>query len=284
MKNNTYLVKCSRTGIYKIGHSLNPRKRLSGLKVGNPFVELIGTSKIAEKILHEKYVDYRIAGEWFDFPDDVETTVINEFHPWVSEPKLAKGHKKGLKQTADVLDFEYAKGIAEELLNSDKIPKKRLGLFIIIGIFTGIKTKHLMNLKYEDIRGVEQLTQSRNNKNENQGEIPIPSIIQYYLETKFKGNTGSIFVTQKAKGGNIISIQSLNKSLKDAFNNVVDKKISTHTFRKIYGRKIYEINDNSISALLKLQILFGQSSIKTTREYLHINNDTIDDVQLIIEE
>lgn len=284
-KGNTYLVKCTRTGIYKIGHSITPLKRLVGIKTGNPFVELIGTTSTPEIKLHRKYADYRIGGEWFEFPEEVEENVINEFFEWITEPKNTSKYKTKQNQTADLIGFEYAKDKAELLLNNDEdnVPKQRLGLFILIGIYTGIKAKQLFKLKYEDIRGLEYMNYHRSNKTEEQ-MIPIPSIIQYYLQTKFKNNTGLIFVTQKSKGGEVISIQTINRSLKEAFVGIVDKKnISTHTLRKVYGRKIYDINNKSISALNKLQSLFNQSSIKTTREYLQIVDED-EDINLIIEE
>lgn len=60
----TYLI-CANN-LYKIGHSNNPKKRLSQLRVGNPNCELITFGKgISEKELHILYSDFRTRGEWF---------------------------------------------------------------------------------------------------------------------------------------------------------------------------------------------------------------------------
>jgi hypothetical protein len=67
--------------IYKIGHSTNPLKRLSTIKVANPFVDIIGVSDIPEKELHEKYDSFRIDGEWFEFNDkEVEVELLKLFY------------------------------------------------------------------------------------------------------------------------------------------------------------------------------------------------------------
>lgn len=71
--NYVYVVKCG--GFYKIGKSKNhPSARVKNMKTGNPFeIELSGYATFedpsemdrAEKILHKKYRDFNVNGEWF---------------------------------------------------------------------------------------------------------------------------------------------------------------------------------------------------------------------------
>jgi hypothetical protein len=76
----SYLIKCTKTGIYKIGESSNPKRRFNSIKTANPYVILLGASDYySEKELHEKYKNYRFCGEWFEFPKDIELEVINLF-------------------------------------------------------------------------------------------------------------------------------------------------------------------------------------------------------------
>lgn len=70
-----YLIKSS-TGYWKIGHSKTPENRMKTFGVMLPFeVEyehLIPTTNMfmAETILHTKFSDKRVRGEWFSLTDD----------------------------------------------------------------------------------------------------------------------------------------------------------------------------------------------------------------------
>lgn len=75
-------------GLYKIGISQNPKKRLSGLQTGSPFkLSLVQTENPVdagrvEKYLHDKLSRYHFRGEWFDLPDDLlELTIPTHVSP-----------------------------------------------------------------------------------------------------------------------------------------------------------------------------------------------------------
>lgn len=56
---------------YKIGKSVNPKKRLSQLKTGNVNIQLINYSnKVAESYLHNIYKEYNIDLEWYDLNNE----------------------------------------------------------------------------------------------------------------------------------------------------------------------------------------------------------------------
>jgi hypothetical protein len=58
------------TGYYKIGRSVKPKYRERTLQSEKPTIELVfstaETKKINEKLLHAKYKDQQVRGEWFD--------------------------------------------------------------------------------------------------------------------------------------------------------------------------------------------------------------------------
>jgi hypothetical protein len=64
-------------GLYKIGISMNPEKRLRELQVGNPFTLTLRqtanpvNARRVEKHLHDTLSRYHFRGEWFDLPDDL---------------------------------------------------------------------------------------------------------------------------------------------------------------------------------------------------------------------
>lgn len=54
------------------------------------------------------------------------------------------------------------------------------------------------------------------------------------------------------------------------------RNISCHTFRKTFGRQVYNMNDsNSELALVKLLELFNHSSIAITKRYLGLRQEEI---------
>jgi hypothetical protein len=77
-----YLIKCTADNTCKIGYSRNPNTRLSGVQTGNPnelnLEYVIDGNKKDEANLHEKFKDYRIRGEWFEYSVDIKEYFSNE--------------------------------------------------------------------------------------------------------------------------------------------------------------------------------------------------------------
>jgi site-specific recombinase XerD len=91
-----------------------------------------------------------------------------------------------------------------------------------------------------------------------------------------KGKTGSPFITQK-KG--VLTVQHLNVQLKKL---IKDKglRISSHSMRKTFGRRVYFQNNESEKALMYLMDLFNHSSMSITKKYLGIRQEELDNIYL----
>ena len=75
-----YLVR-SFGNYYKIGKTNNIEKRLKQLGTSNPKITLIGLTHLySEELLHKKFKDYRVKGEWFIFEDRVLEKVKSYFY------------------------------------------------------------------------------------------------------------------------------------------------------------------------------------------------------------
>lgn len=90
--------------------------------------------------------------------------------------------------------------------------------------------------------------------------------------------------TQSLKTGKMSTYtnQYINRRLKN-FKikyrmNVDINLIKTHSFRKTFGRYIYEKNGCSFQALNMLNIIYQHADIKTTQIYLGIQDEEIDEV------
>ena len=81
--------------------------------------------------------------------------------------------------------------------------------------------------------------------------------------------------------GEIISVQYINRKLKAIEKQYeLGIRFSTHSFRKTFGRRIWNRNNNSEKALFMLGQVFNHSSIQTTKIYLGIREQEIANVYL----
>ena len=85
-------------------------------------------------------------------------------------------------------------------------------------------------------------------------------------------------------GSGTISVQYINKHLKlIASKYKISKDASTiksHSLRKSFGRRVFEVNDNSERALILLSDILNHTSAKTTKVYLGIREKEIQDVYM----
>lgn len=87
-----YLIKAQN--LYKIGSATDMDKRMVAYRTHNPFIEWVRYTKGSEKDekkLHKKYKEYRTTGEWFQFPDEVVTELLQKFQ--TEFPYFAKKEK-----------------------------------------------------------------------------------------------------------------------------------------------------------------------------------------------
>ena len=78
----------------------------------------------------------------------------------------------------------------------------------------------------------------------------------------------------------VYSLGHINRKLKD-FKRRYRLKIgafSTHTFRKTFGRYVYESNRKSAESLILLSSIFRHSSIEITKVYIGLRQDEINGV------
>ena len=91
--------------------------------------------------------------------------------------------------------------------------------------------------------------------------------------------SGLIFLSQK---NTVISTQQVNKLLQEvAFSYLLPSHcISTHSLRKTFGRRVYEMSNKSENSLMYLSELFNHSSMRLTRIYLGIKQEELNDIYL----
>jgi site-specific recombinase XerD len=72
----------------------------------------------------------------------------------------------------------------------------------------------------------------------------------------------------------------INKQIKiyAAKSGIRGKRISSHTFRKKFGREVWRRNNYSEASLVKLSQLFRHSSTAITRIYLSITKEEVENL------
>jgi integrase len=175
--------------------------------------------------------------------------------------------------TADYLEFNSAVEKAKELIQNPKT--EIIGVYVAIGIYTGLRFSDLIKLDWSifqknSVTLAEQKT----------GKIRVVTFSKNLLDIiePIRKNSGLIFTSQK---GVPYEIQSINRILKTVFkNHLLTKNISTHTMRKTYGRRVWEMNNKSEAGLIALMDIFNHSSLKITKAYIGITAEDRADIYL----
>ena len=84
------------------------------------------------------------------------------------------------------------------------------------------------------------------------------------------------------RNGEKVSIQYINRLLKKTFSDfgVRTQNASTHTLRKTFGKRVWEMDGKSERSLIYLSQIFNHSSIGITRRYIGIVQEDIRDIYM----
>lgn len=88
------------------------------------------------------------------------------------------------------------------------------------------------------------------------------------------------YIFQNPRTGSPYSLEHINRLLK-VFRvryKISIRAFSTHTFRKTFGRYVYELSGRTAEGLILLNQIFRHSSLETTRRYIGLAQEDIDKV------
>ena len=186
---------------------------------------------------------------------------------------------KGTKTTCSGLEWNEMLGLLTQL-KKDKYWQEFL--LITIGCYLGLRGSDILNLRWNDLLEKTKL-HLRERKTGNIRYISINEQCQENILLAWNNNQSDrenyIFTNRKRKR---ISIQYINRRLKWIFEKyrVKTDNPSTHTLRKTFGKRVYEMHDKSENSLIMLSLVFSHSSLAITRRYLGITQEQIQDVYL----
>lgn len=108
-------------------------------------------------------------------------------------------------------------------------------------------------------------------------EVVKKSILEYI--EKYPISDFNDYVFKSRKGNDAISERSVWKIIVDAADECgIEKNVGTHSLRKTFGYHIWHNAEDKEKALVMLMVIFNHSSIATTKKYIGIMNEEIENV------
>ena len=190
--------------------------------------------------------------------------------------------RKGIKTTTYSLDWDTVMNLESRLLrdfqNNKTKDRARALLMISIGVRLGMRVIDNLNLKWEDLLGVQVGERFiRIEKKTDKERILVMStklkeVLDIVYEAHASAQSTFIISSQKTNGLKPMSVQSFNRILKTIMKEYKVKFIgncSSHLLRKswVVGsiKKGFENGDHL--SLIKVSRLVGHSNVSTTLKY-----------------
>ena len=162
----------------------------------------------------------------------------------------------------------------------------RILIFAGITTYCGLRAGDVLKLKWVDLLNRKAIL-IKEGKTGKHREITLNQKLQEIIRFAYQlaaptSDQQYIISSTASCGTKPLSLQYMNRWLKTIFTrfDVVTQNASTHTFRKTFGRRVFEMNNRSEEALITLSHIFNHSSVAITRSYIGLKKEKIADVYL----
>jgi len=178
--------------------------------------------------------------------------------------------------TSDYLEWQNVIFLMNEL---KKEKDYSILMVVALGSYLGLRYSDMIRLTWNDIINKDVLI-IEEQKTKKVKRITINPDLRAIVESIHQQKKSELIIVNKF--GKPLSIQYINRRLKQIKYKYRLKiqNISVHSFRKSFGRRVYENNYRSEHALVLLSDMFNHSSIAITRRYLGLRQEEIADVYL----
>lgn len=161
-------------------------------------------------------------------------------------------------------------------------------MLFIVGINLSLRISDLISLKWnfflKDDMSFRDNYKIQPKKTKNKGKFvtlyfneAVKRAINEYIEQYPITNSDDFMF--KSRKGCAISERSVWRIIVDAANEVgIEYNVGTHSLRKTFGYHIWHNAEDKEKALVMLMVIFNHSSIATTKRYIGIMNDEVEDV------
>lgn len=171
------------------------------------------------------------------------------------------------------------------LLLIDRLKKDsdyKMLLLFSIGCYCGLRISDILSLCWRDVifRDSFELSEMKTGKHR---LITINGSLKEIIEhchNHLNPLPDSYIFNNRS--GRHLTKQFINRKLHATFRKyrVKVKNGSSHTLRKTFGCRVYEINHRSEAALVLLSNIFNHNSVAVTRRYIGLSEEQIKDVYI----
>lgn len=185
---------------------------------------------------------------------------------------------KGTITTADYFQYDEFKRLINCLVEDGQ---QIWAFYCMMSFCLGLRSSDVRKLKWKDVLNRRSVVVTEQKTGKTKG-IPIGQntadhISKMYELSEQPNLDTYIFCTKRAKENTPVSIQYINriaKKWKQKYKLQIGN-FSSHTFRKTFGRYVYEKRNRSTDALVELNRIFRHTSLQTTLIYIGITDDNI---------
>lgn len=188
--------------------------------------------------------------------------------------------KKGSLTTADFLPYDEYLRLLDCLENDQKYKECA---YCLLSFCLSLRVSDILKLKWKDVLNERSLI-VRERKTQKVKSIPIGSDALQRLNVIYRemGNPSlDTYIMKSERTGKPVSRQYINKDLCKAWKERYNLQIgnfSTHTFRKTFGRYVYDKMGRTQEALIMLQYIYRHHSVSTTMRYIGLRDDEVGNI------
>lgn len=174
-------------------------------------------------------------------------------------------------QTSDYMEWDTMLSLIRKLYRDGNY---RMSLLIGCGCFFGLRISDILTLTWSMLLNDDKFTLNEKKTNKRR-VVKINADFQQHIKQchdalHITNDNEKCFLSQKKMVYSTQRINVLLKLIKKQYNLKIEH-FSTHTFRKTFGRKVFEsAGENANMALMRLSELFNHSNVSVTKIYLGI--------------
>lgn len=187
--------------------------------------------------------------------------------------------KKNQLTTSDHLPYEEFTRFLECLHNDGEY---RWEMYARLSFCTACRASDTLRLHWKDVLGVSSVTIVEQ-KTRKTRKIPFNPSVQKSFDELWKllgCPDKKDYIMPSPQGDKPLTIQLINLKLKE-FKFKYRLKIgnfSTHTFRKTFGRYVYDSSNHSAESLILLNKILNHTSIQVTKTYIGITQEEVNGI------
>lgn len=184
--------------------------------------------------------------------------------------------KKNQLTTSDHLPYDEFTRFLDCLHNDGEY---RWEMYARLSFCTACRASDTLKLRWKDVLGMSSISIVEQ-KTKKARKIPFNPSIQKSFDELWKAlgcPDKKDYIMPSPHGDKPLTIQFVNMKLKE-FKFKYHLKIenfSTHTFRKTFGRYVYDTNNRSAESLILLNKILNHSSIQVTKTYIGITQEEV---------